>query len=86
MFNLTKDRYIGSIPLNEMIELIPEKQFLVTELYPQENRVLGTYNYGDVLLVDIDAGRKCKVIEITPYVGIEKEKIIPKGAPVQPAF
>ena len=86
IFNPTEKRYIGSIPLNEMIELSPGTKFIVTELYPQENRVLGSYNYSDMLLTDITANGGSKVIEIKPYTGPEIEQVKPTGAEIQPAF
>jgi len=85
VFNPTRSRHIGSIPLNRLIGLTSGKRFDVRVLFPESRRCLGTYDYGDELLVEVDAGG-CTLVEVRPSRGGRFPKVVPTGAPIQPAF
>ena len=85
VFNPTRNRHIGSIPLNELIGLTSGKRFDTRVLYPETGGLLGTYHYGDKLLVEVKAGA-CTLIEVLPSEGTALPKVVPTGADIQPAF
>jgi len=85
LFNPTKDRKIGSIPLNDLIRLTRGDSFDLKVLFPEEGDSLGTYGYGEEALVDIEGGA-CKLLEIAPRRGQPVPKVVPGGSEIQHAF
>jgi len=85
VFNPTGSRHIGSIPLNELIGLTSGKRFDTRVLYPEAGGSLGTYDFGDEFLIEVEAG-SCTLIELLPGEGTASPKVVPTGADIQPAF
>lgn len=86
LFNPTTARHIGSIPLNDLIHLtVTRDQFDIREIYPDSKIHLGTYSYGENLLVAVEPGT-CRVLGIKPHHGEMSPKVVPEGVNIQPAF
>lgn len=85
LFNPTEARHIGRIPLDDRIQLQSGKALQVKVIFPDDGLTLGTYDYGQALLVDMPAGT-CKVLEISPDEGQRFPAVVPAGADIQDAF
>lgn len=85
VFNPTETRHIGRVPLDDRIQLRSGKAFGAKLIYPESGEGLGSYQYGQQLLIDMPPGT-CKLVEVAPHEGEWTAAVVPEGADIQNAF